>query len=92
MPCIVIGRLFFDDYEQRKRIFKKGDIYINRWREDFLTKSYGNFVYISDLKRNKFWSNTYEPTNVIPEKYKVEFSNHKVDFYRLTGILKPKRK
>lgn len=69
---------------------KKGDIYINRWREDFLTKSYGNFVYISDLKRNKFWSNTYEPTNVIPEKYKVEFSNHKVDFYRLDGDIETK--
>ena len=64
---------------------KGGDTFINRWRKDFLSNPYGQFIYLRDLKSNKIWSTTYAPTFAMPDEYKVHFSTDKVSFIRRDG-------
>lgn len=61
---------------------KNGDIFINRWRRDFLSIPYGQFIYIRDLKDNYLWSAAYAPTYKEPDYYSVEFSPYKASFRR----------
>ena len=69
---------------------KNKDMFINRWRKDYLANSYGQFIYIKDLKNNKLWSTTYAPTYEEPDLYKVEFSTYKANFYRKDGDIETK--
>ncbi len=64
---------------------KNKDIFLNRWRRDFLSNSYGQFIYIKDVKNNKLWSTTYAPTFVNPDDYNVSFSTDKASFNRKDG-------
>ncbi len=64
---------------------KNKDVFLNRWRKDFLSNSYGQFIYIKDLKNNKVWSTTYAPTFVMPDDYNVSFSTDRVCFNRKDG-------
>ncbi len=64
---------------------KNEDIFINRWRKDFLANSYGQFIYIKDLKNNKVWSTTYAPTFVKPDDYNISFSTDRASFNRKDG-------
>ena len=66
---------------------KKENIYINRWRDDILTRKFGSFIYIKNLNNNKIWSATYEPIKAEPDDYKVEFSNDKVTFSRMDDYI-----
>lgn len=64
---------------------KKGDILVNRWRRDNLLGKYGNYIFLRDLKENKVWCSTFEPLNILPEKYDVSFTNDKAKFSRKDG-------
>ena len=61
---------------------KNGEIFLNRWRKDFLSTSYGQFIYIKDLKDNNIWSAAFAPIYKKPDYYNVEFSNYKAGFHR----------
>ncbi len=62
--------------------FYKGDICLNRWRENGLLNNYGIYVYIKDLHSKKLWSATYHPTKVEPDSYEAIYSLDKVEFKR----------
>lgn len=64
---------------------KNNELFINRWRSDYLNTPYGQFIYINDLKNQKIWSTTYAPTFKEPDEYKVDFFNYKASFYRKDG-------
>ena len=57
-------------------------IQLNRYRK-ITEQDYGNYLYIKDLSNNKFWSNTYAPTNVKPDKYNVVFATDRIKFLRM---------
>ena len=69
---------------------KNEDIFINRWRKDFLSTPYGQFIYIKDVSNEDIWSTTYAPTYKESDAYEVEFSNYKVKFYREDGDIETK--
>ena len=56
-------------------------IQLNRYRK-ITEQNYGMFVYIKDLTNSKFWSNTYSPTYVKPDKYNVVFASDRITFIR----------
>ncbi|MCF6466681.1 GH36-type glycosyl hydrolase domain-containing protein [Clostridium sp. Cult2] len=69
---------------------KNEDIFINRWRKDFLSIPYGQFIYIKDLKNNNLWSTTYAPTYKESDYYNVEFTTYKASFRRKDGNIETK--
>ena len=64
------------------------DISITRWRRDITLDRWGTFFYIKDLKKNRIWSATYEPTKVVPDVYEVEFADDRAEFLRWDDNLK----
>lgn len=68
---------------------KNQNIFINRWRRDYLSTPYGQFIYIKDMDNN-IWSTTYAPVYKEPDIYDVEFSNYKATFYRKDGQIESK--
>lgn len=64
---------------------KNNELFINRWRSDYLNTPYGQFIYVNDLKNQKIWSTTYAPTFEEPDEYRVDFFNYKASFYRKDG-------
>lgn len=57
-------------------------IQLNRYRK-ITEQDYGTYLYIKDLNNNKVWSNTFAPTNVVPDKYNVVFANDRIKFLRM---------
>ena len=60
---------------------KYKNLQINRRREIESSK-HGIFVYIKNLNNNNIWSNTYEPLNGNPQKYKAIFASDRVKYVR----------
>jgi hypothetical protein len=58
-----------------------------RWRSDVYENN-GNYIYIKDVKENKFWSSTYHPTCVKPEEYQAIFSSYQAEFKRKDGDIR----
>lgn len=56
-------------------------VQLNRYRK-ITEQDYGMFVYIKDLETNEFWSNTYSPTYVEPNRYNVVFASDRITFIR----------
>ncbi len=56
-------------------------IQLNRYRK-ITEQDYGMFLYIKDVETGKYWSNTYSPVNVKPDKYNVVFATDRVNFLR----------
>ena len=54
---------------------------LNRYRK-ITEQDYGMFMYIKDMTSSKFWSNTYSPTYVKPDKYNVVFASDRITFIR----------
>lgn len=69
---------------------KNGNIFINRWRRDYLLSPYGQFIYIKDIKNKNYWSTTYAPVYKEPDDYNVEFSIYKASFTRKDGFVETK--
>ncbi|WP_231701848.1 GH36-type glycosyl hydrolase domain-containing protein [Crassaminicella thermophila] len=61
---------------------KKENIQITRWREDALSRKYGNFIFLKNINTNKIWSATIDPINIKPDGYEVKFSLDKAEFIR----------
>lgn len=57
-------------------------IQLNRYRK-ITEQDYGTYLYIKDLDTNKIWSNTFAPTNVVPDKYNVVFANDRIKYLRV---------
>jgi cellobiose phosphorylase len=58
------------------------DIAVTRWREDSTCDNWGTFCYLRDAESGSFWSNTFQPTLKLPEKYEVIFSEGRAEFRR----------
>lgn len=58
------------------------DLAVTRWREDITSDNWGSFCYIRDAETGDFWSNTYQPTLVKPERYEAVFSEGRAEFRR----------
>ena len=56
-------------------------IQLNRYRK-ITEQDYGMFLYIKDLSNSKYWSNTYSPTYVEPDRYNVVFASDRITFIR----------
>ena len=56
-------------------------VQLNRYRK-ITEQNYGMFMYIKDLSNSKYWSNTYSPTYVTPDKYNVVFASDRITFVR----------
>ncbi len=62
---------------------------LNRYRK-ITEQDYGMFMYIKDLETGKFWSNTYAPTNVEPDRYNIVFATDRINFLRQDGPITTK--
>lgn len=58
---------------------------VTRWREDSILNNSGMFFYIQDIDSGYVWSNSLIPSRVLPNKYKVVFSQDKISFSRTDG-------
>ncbi len=65
------------------------EIQLNRYRK-ITEQDYGMFMYIKDLSTSKFFSNTYSPTYVKPDKYNVVFASDRITFIRQDGNITTK--
>ncbi|HWQ29362.1 MAG TPA: glucoamylase family protein [Negativicutes bacterium] len=61
------------------------DLAVTRWREDSVLNESGMFFYIQDVESSTAWSNSLNPCNVLPNRYKVVFSQDKVTIARNDG-------
>lgn len=57
------------------------DTMLYRWRPDTLADT-GHYIYIRDSSLNTYWSASFHPTRVKPDKYQVIFSAHQAEFLR----------
>ena len=64
---------------------KYKNIFISRWRNDYISSIYGNIFYIKDVWDNKVWSSTYLPNIAKPDSYSVTFAGDKAKFIRKDG-------
>jgi hypothetical protein len=64
---------------------KYKDFSVTRWREDSILNNSGMFFYIKDIDESSVWSNSLNPCGVLPNKYKVVFSQDKVLISRTDG-------
>ena len=55
---------------------------ITRWREDRTIDPGSHFVYLRDVRSERVWSATYQPTFWEPEEYLVTFSGERAVFRR----------
>ncbi|MHB8750294.1 MAG: GH36-type glycosyl hydrolase domain-containing protein [Aggregatilineales bacterium] len=55
---------------------------LTRWRPDTTLDSWGTWIYVQDQDSGAFWSAAYQPTAVVPENQRVQFSAHQVEFQR----------
>ncbi|MDF2943363.1 MAG: conserved rane protein of unknown function [Herbinix sp.] len=55
-----------------------------RWRADLYANT-GNYIYIKDINKGKYWSTAYHPTRTEPDEYQVIFSPHQAEFKRRDG-------
>jgi cellobiose phosphorylase len=59
------------------------DLAVTRWREDGSCDNWGAFAFLRDTDTGLFWSTTYQPTRIEPERYEVIFSEGRAEFRRL---------
>ncbi|MDB5389005.1 MAG: cyclic beta 1-2 glucan synthetase, partial [Planctomycetaceae bacterium] len=59
------------------------DLAVTRWLPDQCQDHFGQFCYIRDLVSGDYWSNTFQPTLRVPEKYHAVFSAGKAEFRRV---------
>lgn len=57
------------------------DIYVNRFRQ-ISSEYYGSFMYIRNMATDKVWSNTYAPTCVKADNYRVTFASDRIKYLR----------
>ncbi|HHV95362.1 MAG TPA: glycosyl transferase [Clostridiaceae bacterium] len=63
---------------------KYNNIAVTRWT-GLINEINGSYIYIRNVNKNNVWSASYEPYNIKPDKYRVEFSPEKAEFRRRDG-------
>nr|WP_318505666.1 glucoamylase family protein [Bacillus sp. T3] len=61
---------------------------VSRWREDPVMDSWGSYVYIRDLSKDKLWSPSYQPCQVQSDEQRVQFGLDHATFMRVDGDIK----
>ncbi len=69
---------------------KYNNIFLNRWRDDYLEKSYGNFVFIKDTNSGRVWSASHGILGTEPDGYKVVFLPSRAEYTRNDGEISSK--
>ena len=57
-------------------------LFRSRWMEDGTADDKGSFLYIHDVPKGEYWSNSYQPTCRRPEYYEAIFSEGRAEFRR----------
>ncbi|KWW28808.1 MAG: cyclic beta-1,2-glucan synthetase [bacterium P3] len=65
------------------------NILLNRYRE-ISSDHYGLFLYVRNLHSDRLWSATYDPLDVMPERYHVSFAGDKISFLRVDDGIETK--
>jgi cyclic beta-1,2-glucan synthetase len=55
---------------------------LTRWRQDTTLDSFGIWIYVKDLDRQRIWSAGYQPTAEQPQIYSAHFFPHKAEIHR----------
>ena len=63
------------------------DAAITRWREDPTRDSWGSFIYIRDMRSDRYWSATYQPTGKEPDDYTAIFHEDHAEYQRRDGSM-----
>ena len=58
------------------------DAFISRWRGDLQSGIYGNFIFIENITKGGWWTNTLAPGFDKNSRYNVVFSPEKAEFFR----------
>ncbi len=58
---------------------------ITRWREDPTRDAWGSFLYIRDMRSDRYWSATYQPVGKEPDDYTVIFHEDHAEYQRRDG-------
>lgn len=66
---------------------KYRDLSVTRWKADSILNNSGAFFYIQDIDTGSVWSNSLNPCSVLPNRYKVVFSQDKICIARTDGNL-----
>jgi cyclic beta-1,2-glucan synthetase len=61
------------------------DLDVTRWREDPTADSFGQWIYIRDLRSGAVWSAGHQPVGRVADSYEAVFSTDKVEFRRRDG-------
>ncbi|MCK9216413.1 MAG: glycosyl transferase [Firmicutes bacterium] len=61
---------------------KFNDVMINRWRNDYLEREYGSFIFIKNMKSGKVWSASHKILDTEPDGYRVSFLPSGAEFMR----------
>ncbi len=61
---------------------KFNDIFINRWRSNYLDSSYGNFIFVRNMDSGRVRSVTHKVLDTEPDGYKVTFLPSRAEFVR----------
>ena len=76
------GKLSLTINEAGEGYSKIDNLQITRWREDWVSSSYGTFIFVNHINSNKVWSSTYQPMIKEPDGYKSIFSMDRAEFIR----------
>ena len=60
------------------------NIMLYRFRADRYANT-GNYIYIKDITKGRYWSVAYHPTKTEPDEYQVVFSPYQAEFKRKDG-------
>ncbi len=58
---------------------------VTRWRQDRTCETWGQFLYVRDLRSGLRWSAGYQPVRKEADEYEVTYANDKVEFRRMDG-------
>ena len=65
---------------------RRGDLAVNRWREDATLDNFGTYLFVKDGS-GRVWSAGYQPTLTEPDAYQVAFSEDKAEIWRRDGSI-----
>ena len=66
---------------------RRGELAVNRWREDGTRDCWGIFVYLRDTLTGDFWSATYQPALRTTTGYEAIFTQGRAEFRHRRGDL-----
>ena len=64
---------------------RRGDVAVNRWRDDAARDACGTFCYVRDSVSGRVWSTTFQPTVLRADAYDVDFAPGRTTVVRRDG-------